>query len=114
MSAEGTVPVKLFSVLDIDCSDMTYCFGIINNGSSFCIKRNCSTKIHETVKMSFAGKDVSFVFIRRNIPGSVFSEPKLLTSKIPSDAMSEWESKYLSGEEWTIRNFRPSTEQTNR
>ena len=80
---------------------MTYCFGIINNGSSFCIKRNCSTKIHETVKMSFAGKDVSFVFIRRNIPGSVFSEPKLLTSKIPSDVMSEWESKYLSGEEWT-------------
>ena len=103
MTAEGTVPVKLFSVLDIDCSDMTYCFGIINNGSSFCIKRNCSTKIlHETVKMSFAGKDVSFVFIRRNIPGSVFSEPKLLTSKIPAgDVMSEWESKYLSGEEWT-------------
>ena len=76
---EGTV--KLFSVIDIDCSDPTYCFGVIGNGSAFCIKKKCSVKTHLNVKMSFAGCDESVVFIRRNIPGSVFTKPKLSRSK---------------------------------
>jgi hypothetical protein len=74
---EGTVPAKLFSDIDIDCSDTSFCFDVIGNGSAFCIKKNCPVKTHASVKMSFAGLDKSFVFIRRNIPGSVFSEPKM-------------------------------------
>ena len=77
---EGTV--KLFSVIGLDCSDMTFCFGVIDNGSAFCIKKKCNIRTHTSVKMSFAGQDSSCVFIRRNIPGSVFSEPKLNLSKI--------------------------------
>ena len=38
---EGIVPPgKLFSVIGIDCSDVLYCFGVIGNGSAFCIKKN--------------------------------------------------------------------------
>ena len=96
---EGTV--KFFSVIDIDCSDPTYCFGVIGNGSAFCIKKKCAVKTHLNAKMSFAGCDESFVFIRRNIPGSVFTEPKLSRSKIPGDVMSEWESQNLSATDWS-------------
>ena len=97
---EGTAPAKLFSVIYIDCSDTSYCFGVIGNGSAFCIKKNCSVQTHTSVKMLFTGLERSFVFIRRNIPGSVFSEPKLSTSKIPADIMSEWESKKLTTTDW--------------
>ena len=51
--------------------------------------------------MSFAGSHDSFVFIRRNIPGSVFSEPKLLSSKLPDDVMVDWTSKRLTSDDWT-------------
>ena len=95
------MPLKLCSVVDIDCSDMTYCFGIIKNGSAFCIKKGRTTRTHASNKMSFAGCTDSFVFIRRNIPGSVFSDPKLLSSKIPDDVMTEWQSKVLSTDDWT-------------
>jgi hypothetical protein len=98
---EGTVPVKLFSVIDIDCLDtLLYCFGVIGTGSAFCVKKNCNVKIHANVKVSFAGLDESFVFIRRNIPGSVFSEPKLASKKVPVDVMAEWESKNFSIIDW--------------
>ena len=99
--SEGTVPSELFSVIAIDCSDMTFCFGAMCNRSSFCIKRNCTTKIHATSKMLFAGTSDSYVFIRRNIPGSVFVEPKLLSTKIPDDVMNDWESKTLSSTDWS-------------
>ena len=96
---EGSV--KLFAVIDIDCSDTTYCFGVIGNGSAFCIKRKCPVKAHLTTKMSFAGLEESYIFIRRNIPGSVFTEPKLSSSKVPSDVMSNWESQNLSATDWS-------------
>ena len=100
---EGTVPMKLFSVVEIECSDMTYCFGIINNASTICIKRNwCPVKSHAGFKVSCAGTDESFVFTRRNIPGSVFCEPKLLTSKVPDDDMTEWQPKTLTTDDWQI------------
>jgi hypothetical protein len=47
-ATEGTG--KLFSVIDIDCSDSTYCFGVIGNGSAFCIKKRCTVKTHATCK----------------------------------------------------------------
>ena len=50
--------------------------------------------------MSFAGDDDSFVFIRRNIPGSVFSQPKLSSSKISEEVMSVRESKKLGLADW--------------
>jgi hypothetical protein len=90
------VSMQLFSVLDIDFFDMTYCFGVIGNGSSFCIKRGCTTGTHASYKMSFAGSHESFVFIHRNIPGSVFSDPKLLSSTLPDDVMTDWTSKRLT------------------
>ena len=102
LRSEGTVSVKIFLVLDIDCLDMTYCFGVISNGSAFCIKRNCTVESHAGVKMLFAGSDLSFMFICRNIPGSVFSEPKLLTSKVPDDVMNERQSKILSAYDWSM------------
>jgi hypothetical protein len=51
--------------------------------------------------MSFAGLNKLLVFIRRNIPGSVFTEPKVSSSKIPDDVMEEWESQNLSTTEWS-------------
>jgi hypothetical protein len=93
--------VKLFSVIDVDCSDSTYCFGVIGNGSAFCVRKRCTVKTHSTVKMSFAGRNESFVFIRRNVHGSAFSEPKLAASKVPADVMSEWESQNLSVTDWS-------------
>ena len=98
---EGTVSAKSFAVIDIDCSDSTYCFGIIGNGGAFCIKTNCKTRTHATSKMSFAGVDDYFVFIRRNIPGSVFTQPKLASSKIIDEVMLEWTSKTRGLAEWT-------------
>ena len=56
---------------------------------------------HASAKMSFAGLNKLFVFIRRNIPGSVFTEPKVSSSKIPDDVMEEWESQNLSTTEWS-------------
>ena len=40
---EGTVVAKLFTVVDIGCSDTGYCFGIIGNGrrSSHMPMQNC-------------------------------------------------------------------------
>ena len=92
--------MKAFSVICIDCSDVTYCFGVIKNGSAFCIKKNCSIKSHATAKMTFAGDDDSFVFIRRNIPGSVFSQPKLSSSKKTEEVMSNWESQNMILADW--------------
>ena len=80
---------------------MTYCFGVIGNRSAFCIKQNCKTGSHVGNKMPFAGTGDSYVFIRRNIPGTVFSDPKLLSSKIPDDVMLEWELKSLSPTDWS-------------
>jgi hypothetical protein len=51
--------------------------------------------------VTFAGGEESFVFIRRNIPGTVYSEPKLSTSKVPHDVMLEWESKTLTITDWS-------------
>ena len=99
---EGIVPGKLFSIINLDCSDGLYCFGVIGNGSAFCIKRNCGVKAHANSKVTFSGLTDSFVFIRRNIPGTVFCEPKLSTGKIPSEILSEWESKSLSFDDWLI------------
>ena len=96
----GTVSFKSFSIVNLDCSDPSYCFGVIGNGGSFCIKKNCGIKSHGLVKMPFAGVDDSFVFICRNIPGSVFSEPKLSSSKIPEDVMEEWNSIKLDLSDW--------------
>jgi hypothetical protein len=73
---------------------------VIGTGSAFCVKKNCNVKIHANVKVSFAGVDESFVFIRRNIPGSVFSEPKLSSEKVPLDVMAEWEAKSFSIIDW--------------
>ena len=50
--------------------------------------------------MTFAGLKESFVFIRRNAQGSVFSEPKLATTKLSDDVRAEWESKKLSATDW--------------
>ena len=99
---EGTVVVKLFSIVDIDCADTDYCFGIIGNGSAFCIKRNCKVKTHANVKLSYAGTARSYIFIRRNIPGTVFCEPKLPVERVPTDVMTEWQSKTLSLADWSL------------
>ena len=96
---EGTV--KLFAVLDLDCSDLSFCFGIIGTGSAFCVRRNCRIKAHANFKVSFAGAPESFVFICRNIPGTVFREPKLSSDKVPAEIMSDWVAKTLSISAWT-------------
>jgi hypothetical protein len=99
---EGTVKLY-FLVVDIDCSDSTYCFGVIGNGSAFCVKKKCSVKMHLNVKMSFAGLDESLIIIWRKIHGLVFtSKPKLAISKIPRDVMSEWESQNVRTTDWTM------------
>jgi hypothetical protein len=99
---KGTAPAKLFPVLDIDCADLSYCFGVIgNHGVAFCIKRNCYVKSNSSSsKMSFAGIEESFVFIRENLSGSVLSEPNVSSSKIPIHVMSKWESQSLSITDW--------------
>ena len=99
---EGTVPGKLFSVIDIDYLDYFYCFGVIGNGSAFCTRRNCPVKTHASVKVTFCGKSESFVFIRRIIPGTVFCEPKLASVKIPPEVMTDWESRSLTISDWVL------------
>jgi hypothetical protein len=66
--SEGTVPIESFSVIAIDCSDMAFCFGAMCNRSSFCIKRNCTTKIHAISKMSFAGTSDSLFSFAETFP----------------------------------------------
>ena len=101
-SPEGTTSLKLYSVIDINCSDETLCFGVIKKvASAFCIRRNCTTRSHLDEKMSWAGTDGSFVFIRRQITNTVFSEPRLPTSKVPVEVMNDWTSKNRTLEEWT-------------
>ena len=51
--------------------------------------------------MVLTGTHESFVFICQNVPGSVFSEPKIFSSKIRDDVMADWESKRLTSDDWS-------------
>jgi hypothetical protein len=98
---EGTISLTLFSVIDINCADKTLCFGVIKKGASaFCIRENCTTKSQLDEKMSWAGTDASFVYIRRQIQSMVFLKPRLSSSKVPEEVMNDWNFKNRSLEEW--------------
>ena len=101
VTAQGMVSSKLFYVIDINRSDKSLCFGIIGHGSSFFIIKNCSTKSHLVSKMSLTGSDESFIFIRRPIACTVFSEPRLPSFKIPEEVMNDWKFKMLTFDNWT-------------
>jgi len=96
-------PSKLFSVSVIDCCDRTLCFGMIGTGSAFCIKKGCSVKSHLSAKLPLAGQSGVFVFICRNIPGTVFSEPYLLVERISVNVRTDWENLQLPLMEWSLK-----------
>ena len=102
---EGTTSSKfLYSVSDdIDCSDVTLCFGMIGAGSSFCVRRNCSIGKHAVSKFPLAGTTGRYVFIRRNVPATVFAKPCLFVDRIPLGVRVDWSSKSLPLSEWTLQ-----------
>jgi hypothetical protein len=86
---EGTVPMlsKLFSVVVIDCSDKSVCFGLVGAGGSICIRRDCRIKSHMSSKSKFSRGNLSIVFIQRGVPGSVFVDPYLEAKGVPPDLL---------------------------
>ena len=103
-SGEGTVPVsvKSFSVVVIDCSDDTVCFGSVGAGGSICVRSKCGIKSHTLSKSKFAGRSAAYAFIQRGIPGSVFSEPHLEVRSIPRGVLDEWGTQRRSLMEWNL------------
>jgi hypothetical protein len=101
---QGTSSAKLYEVSeDIDCSDDTLCFGLIGAGSAFCVRKNCSVRSHAHSKFSLAGTAGTYVFIRRNVPGTVFACPSLSLDRIPQATRDDWAKKSLPLSDWTLK-----------
>ena len=102
---EGTTSSKpMYAVSDvIDCSDVSLCFGMIGGGSSICVRRNCTVAKHASSKFPLVGTSGKFVFIRKNVPGTVFSRPSLSLDKIPPAVRADWSTKLLPLPDWTLQ-----------
>ena len=101
---EGTTSPKLYGVSDdIDCSNVKICFGLIGGNSGICVRQNCSTRAHAISKFPLAGSAGRFVFIRRNVPETVFATPFLSVDKIPQGVRDDWSTKTLPLPIWTLK-----------
>lgn len=79
----GTSMSKLFPVVKILCSDNRMCFGKIEAGGAFYIRRDCSVKAHGDSKAPFAGLDMEYVFICQLAGTSAFVEPAAKAPQVP-------------------------------
>jgi hypothetical protein len=101
---EGTViPFSLsksFSIVVVDCSDLSLCYGLIGAGGAVCVKQNCGVKNHFVSKARFSGQERSIVFIERGTPGTVFAEPSLDVAGIPHAILEVWQTQKLGLIDW--------------
>lgn len=107
-STEGMVDTKrCYSVVLIPGSDRSLCFGLIGvGGSSFCVRKGCKIKSHGTNKIP--AFDDSRFFIFRVSGATVFSQPSVPMSKVPSSTQAEWAGKEWSLPMW-VKAFRAVT-----
>ena len=96
----GTPPLKLFSVVKLDCSDLGMCFGMIKGGGAFCYRVDCKVKFHMERKLASPTGEVLVVAIQRSTPMTAFSQPILDWGRIPAKIWLDWDGKTASLENW--------------
>jgi hypothetical protein len=70
--------------------------------ASFCVRQNCSIKAHVDSKVEvWDASDESRIFIVRSPGSTVFAEPSVSTSRIPSDVWASLERQQLTLSEWS-------------
>ena len=98
----GGLLLKSYSVIGVDRSNPTICFGSVGIGSaSFCIRRSCGIKAHADTKTKFWDSEHDTrVFIVRGTGGTVFAEPSIGFSQIPTAVWASWQDQQLTLTEW--------------
>jgi hypothetical protein len=99
----GILSSKSFAVISVSGSDPSVCFGSVGVGSaSFCVRQNCSIKAHVDSKVEvWDASDESRISIVRSPGSTVFAEPSVSTSRIPSDVWASWERQQLTLSDWS-------------
>lgn len=106
MNIEGTgvESKRSYSVVLVPDGDRSMCFGLIGIGSgSFCIRKDCRVKSHISNKM--VSVDSPMFFISRVNGSTVFTQPAVVQSKVPSATQAEWTGKQWPLSTW-VRAFR--------
>ncbi len=94
----------MYSVVLVPVVDCRLCCGLIGVGSaSFCFRRNCRVKSHNVNKLS--GISEATFFISRVNDATVFTQPSIDQSMVPSGTQAKWEGKIKSFSTW-VREFR--------
>jgi hypothetical protein len=98
----GGLLLKSYSVISVEGSNPTICFGSVGIGSaSFCVRKNCGVKAHVDTKTKlWDSQDNTRVFIVRGTGGTVFAEPSIGLSQVPSEVWTSWQSQQLTLTEW--------------
>ena len=84
------------------------CMGVMSKTGQlgFCIRKNCSTKSHQTNKFSFGSDDNEAVIFIVWVAGSnVFAEPCVKEGLVPSPTLAEWRSMSTTLPNW-VKAFR--------
>jgi hypothetical protein len=100
----GVESKRSYTVVLVPTGDRSMCFGLIGIGSgSFCIRKDCRVKSHAVNKMMIF--DSPMFFISRVDGSTVFAQPAVMQSKVPSQTQAEWNGKQWPLSKW-VREFR--------
>ena len=101
-SPDSGTNAKLFSLVKLDRSDKSICFGMVGLGSTFCFRSNCQTKSHlEHKAPSSKGSGHIVVIQQRASSMTAFPQPYLEADKIPRNVWRDWSGKTLSLPDWS-------------
>ena len=95
----GMTSSKLYSVIGIQASDSSVCFGSVGVGNaSFCIRKGCTVKAHSETKVQpWVGLSSNRVFIVRAPGSTVFLEPSVAEDQVPPELLADWKQQH---QEW--------------
>lgn len=94
---------KLYSVVRVSGSLSSTCFGSVGVGNaSFCVRQNCVIKAHVDSKIEVWSSmlDDDRIFIERSPGSTVFSEPFVGASQVPTEVWSNWQRQQFTLAEW--------------
>jgi hypothetical protein len=95
---------KSYSVVSVAGSDRSVCFGIVGNGGSFCIRKNCVIRSHADAKIWFQGNVETCFFIRRGGEGNsiLYSQPSIDERRVPVEVRKSWKDQEMTLVEWKL------------
>ena len=95
--------VKAHGLLFVGVGDLEgvngYCFGVIGQGGTFCVKRGCVVAVHRTTKFKATPESL---YVLKNAE-SAFVEPVVATNKLEDSLLESWLSERASFAEWRKR-----------